>query len=103
EYGAILALLLPPVLLAHGDGAASASAVVAELRPEVPAVTALAEFAAALGLEPDHDAPAVRAALAALTAEAGAHPLARPGLAAEPATRRLSALLADSRDHFSPD
>jgi len=103
EYGAILALLLPPVLLAHGDGAASASAAVAELRPEVPAVTALAEFAAALGLEPDHDTPAVRAALAALAAEAGAHPLARPGLAAEPATRRLSALLADSPDHFSPD
>jgi hypothetical protein len=93
DYGAALALLLPAVLSAHGEQGAPASAALAELRPGVPAATALAEFAVALGLEPGPDAPAVRAALATLTAEAGAHPAARPGLAAEPATRRLPALL----------
>jgi maleylacetate reductase len=94
EYGAVLTLLLPEVLRAHGDQAAPASAALAELRPGVPAATALAEFAATVGLEFGPDTSAVRAALAALTAEAGAHSSARPGLAAEPATRRLPALLA---------
>jgi maleylacetate reductase len=96
EYGAALAVLLPHVLRAHGDRAARASAALAELRPRVSAATALAEFAITLGLTPGHDTPAVRAALAALTAEAGTHPAARPGLASEPATRRLADLLAGS-------
>jgi maleylacetate reductase len=96
DYGTVLALLLPRVLLAHGDQAAPASAALADLRPGVPAAAALAEFAVALGLEPGRDTSATRAALAALTAEAGAHPAARPGLSAEPALRRLPALLTVS-------
>jgi maleylacetate reductase len=95
-YGAAVALLLPHVLVAHGDSAAEASAVLAEIRPGVPAGAALAEFAVTLGLAPGHDTPAVRAALAALSAEAGAHSAARPGLASEPAVRRLPYLLAGS-------
>ncbi|HEY1703917.1 MAG TPA: iron-containing alcohol dehydrogenase [Trebonia sp.] len=96
DYGAALALLLPDMVRAHGDRAAPVSAALAELEPRVPAATALAEFALSLGLAPDHDTPAVRTALAALTTEAGAHPAARPGLASEPAIGRLPGLLAVS-------
>jgi maleylacetate reductase len=96
EYGSALALLLPDMVRAHGDRAARVSAALTELRPRVPAATALAEFAVSLGLTPDHDTRAVRAALAALTTEAGAHPAARPGLAGEQATGRLPGLLAGS-------
>jgi maleylacetate reductase len=95
-YGALVALLLPAVLHAHGDQATPASAALAELRPGVPAAAALAEFAAALGPEPGQDGPAVRVALKALIPLASAHPAARPGLAAEPAVRRLPALLNGS-------
>lgn len=96
EYGAVLALLLPEVLRAHGDQAAPARAALAELRPGVSAATALAEFAATIGLEPGPDTSAVRTALTALTADAAAHSSARPGLAVESVTRRLPALLAGS-------
>jgi maleylacetate reductase len=94
EYGTVLALLLPLVLRAHGDQAAPARAALAELRPEVPADTALEEFAAALGFDHDQDTPAVRSALSALTAQAGSHPAARPGLSSGPAIGRLPGLLA---------
>jgi maleylacetate reductase len=96
HHGAVLALLLPLVLLAHGDQAAPARAALAELRPGAAAATALAEFSDALGLEAGQVTPEVRAALAALTAEAGAHVAARRGLADEPAARRLPALLGGS-------
>lgn len=90
--GTLHALFLPHVLRAHGDQARRARSAIAELRPGVPAETALEELSRALGITAGLDGLGLRARLAALTAEVSAHPAARPDRIRQPAVRQLREL-----------
>lgn len=90
--GVLHALFLPHVLRAHGDQARRARSAIAELRPGVPAETALAELARALGIAADLDGLGLRAAIPELTAELSAHPAARPDRIRQQALQQLQQL-----------
>jgi len=90
--GLLHAVFLPWVLRAHGDQADQARAAMAELRPGVPAETALEEFARALGITADLDELGIRAQITALTTEVSAHPAARPDRIKPQTVRRLRQL-----------
>jgi len=90
--GMLHALFLPRVLRAHGDQADQARAAIAELRPGVPAETALEEFSRALGITADLDELGIRSRITALTTEVSAHPAARPDRIQPPTVRRLQQL-----------
>jgi alcohol dehydrogenase class IV len=90
--GLLHAVFLPWVLRAHGDQADQARAAMAELRPGVPAETALEEFTRALGITADLDELGIRAQITALTTEVSAHPAARPDRIKPQTVRRLRQL-----------
>lgn len=90
--GMLHALFLPRVLRAHGDQADQARAAIAELRPGVPAETALEEFSRALGITADLDELGIRSRITALTTEVSTHPAARPDRIQPPTVRRLQQL-----------
>ena len=90
--GMLHAVFLPHVLRAHGDQAQQARSAIGELRPGVPAETALAELSCALGLTAELDRAGLRRAVTALTAEVSAHPAVRPDRIQQPAIRRLQEL-----------
>jgi maleylacetate reductase len=94
--GMLHAVLLPHVLRAHGDQAQQARSAIAELRPGVPAETALAELSCALRITADLDRAGLRSAITALTAEVSAHPAARPDRIQQPAIQRLQELASTS-------
>jgi alcohol dehydrogenase class IV len=94
SYGTLQALLLPPVLSAHGTQAGQARAAISELRPGVPAEKALEEFAAALGVTATIDELGLRAGLTALTEQVSSHPAMQPGRLQQAAVRRLRENLA---------
>ena len=89
SYGILHSLLLPKVLCAHGAQAGQARAAISDLRPGVPAETALEEFAAALGVTATVDELGIRATLAALTEQVGSHPAVPPGRVRQAAVHRL--------------
>ncbi len=90
--GMLHALFLPRVLRAHGDQSDQARAAIGELRPGVPAETALEEFSRALGITADLDELGIRSRITALTTEVSAHPAARPDRIQPPTVRRLQQL-----------
>jgi maleylacetate reductase len=94
SYAILPALLLPPVLRAHGARAEPARAAIGDLRPGVTAETALREFAAALGVTGTIDGLSLRAALTAHTEKAGSHPGLRPGRVTSAEAGRLREILA---------
>jgi maleylacetate reductase len=87
--GRLHALFLPHVLSAHGDQAQPARSAIAELRPGLPAETALEELSGALGIRADLDELGLRTRVAALTAEVSAHPAARPDRIQQHAVEKL--------------
>jgi maleylacetate reductase len=97
SYAVLHALLLPDVVRAHGPAADPARAAIDDLHPGVSAETALAGLAAALGVTSTIDELGLRAALIALTGQAGSHPGAQPGRITAAAGRLGEILAAPGR------
>jgi maleylacetate reductase len=94
SYAVLPALLLPPVLRAHGAQAELARAAIGDLRPGVTAEAALEEFTAALGVTATIDGLGLRAAITARAEQAGSHPGVRPGRVTPAEVARLREILA---------
>jgi maleylacetate reductase len=96
SYAVLAAILLPEVLRAHGSQADPGRAALADLRPGVPAETALEEFAGALGVTATIDQLGLRADLIALTEQVSTLPGAQLGRVTPAAAGRLQTILATS-------
>ena len=94
SYAILPALLLPPVLRAHGAQAEPARAAVGDLRPGVTAEAAVEEFAAAVGVTETIDGLGLRVALTALTEQVGHHPGMQTGRVTLAEVGRLREILA---------
>jgi alcohol dehydrogenase class IV len=94
SYASLPALLLPPMLRAHGAQADPARAAIGDLRPGATAEAAAEEFASALGVTRTIDELGLRATLAALTEQLGNHPGVKPGRVTPAEAGRLREILA---------
>jgi maleylacetate reductase len=94
RYAVLHALLLPKALQAHAAAADPARAALRDLRPAVPAETALTRFARSLGVTGTLDELGLRPSLTALAEQAGGRGGQEDRIRPE-AAARLREILAD--------